>query len=95
MGSKILTNFDLYSAKYLDSRCVFANIDDMNAFPSSRIPDGFETFVVANRTKYRYNKSESKWEALVYTSSDVQALIDESLKTVVTAEDVTTTTTEV
>lgn len=54
MGVIVSDNFDPKVPKFLDDRQSFKTLQDMLAFDTNLLPDGFETYCVQTDKKYKY-----------------------------------------
>lgn len=54
MAVQISESFQLYANAPLDSRTVFATVEDMKLFPTTRLYDGIISIVTENNNTYQY-----------------------------------------
>lgn len=74
MGINITDGFSLNAPKFLDSRQSFKTLQEMKAFDTNLLPEGFECYVVAKDKKYKYLSTNTsrldtgKWREITSNS---------------------------
>lgn len=77
MGINITDNFDVKVPKFIDNRQSFETLQEMLAFDTNLLPEGFECYVVAKDKKYKYLSTNisrldtGKWREVTSSGSSV------------------------
>lgn len=77
MGVIVSDNFNPKVPKFLDDRQSFKTLQDMLAFDTNLLPEGFECYVVAKDKKYKYLSTNisrldtGKWREITSSGSSV------------------------